>query len=262
MKKNILLLTTLFLSFLIVNKSHANEDNCKNIIQQSWDKYRNITSEYEKADILILHDDDRKEEKEIVRWTLFDSFGNDKILTKFIKPIRDNGLALLIWRNENRGDDQWLKLPSMKQARRISISDESKYFAGTDITYEDSRQLTGERVDDFSYRSLGNNTEYSIIEAEPKPGIESAYRKRIIYINNSNYAISKIEYFNSNNEISKIQNHDKIIILETGAWRIDYLEIINFETKRKTIITITHRKINTDINSNVFSKFNLENQSK
>jgi Outer membrane lipoprotein-sorting protein len=103
--------------------------------------FRQVTYEKERMEVNIIYKDGRKEEKVLTRWVHYDPAGEDKVTIVFSKPAREEGLGLFIWRHAKGDDDQWLKLPSMKEVRRISIADQSKYFAGSDITYEDSRQL-------------------------------------------------------------------------------------------------------------------------
>ena len=42
-----------------------------------------------------------------------------------------------------KDDDQWLYLPSLHKATRISSGDKSGSFMGTDFTYSDMTQATG-----------------------------------------------------------------------------------------------------------------------
>jgi hypothetical protein len=59
-------------------------------------------------------------------------------------------------------------------------------LAETDLTYEDTRQLIGERVGDFEYRMTGRSGSGWTIEATAKPGVETAYGKRVIAIHRQN----------------------------------------------------------------------------
>jgi len=81
-------------------------------------------------------------------------------------------LGLLTWRHADKDDDQWLKLPSMEKVRCISTADQDKYFAGTNLTYEDTRQLMGERINSFTYRTITQDSQGWQIEALPKPGAQ------------------------------------------------------------------------------------------
>ncbi len=139
---------------LFFSRGVAAAQDARDMIKKSWDKFRAAKSEIEEAAIAVKYDDGRVEQKAYTRWIQFDPAGEDKVAIVFSAPANDRGLGLLTWRHKQGEDDQWLKLPSMKQVRRVSTSDQAKYFAGTDITYEDARQLIGERIDDFNYQII------------------------------------------------------------------------------------------------------------
>ena len=65
--------------------------------------------------------------------------GGTKSLMFFESPgdVRNTGLLSIDYDDGNRDDDQWLYLPSLHKSTRISTSDKSGSFMGTDITYAD-----------------------------------------------------------------------------------------------------------------------------
>jgi len=122
----------------------AEDLSAEKIIARSWQLYRQASTEKESIEVESIQNQGRRESKSLTRWTKFDPSGEDKVAVVFSKPVMDDGLGLLTWRHPDKEDDQWLKLPSMDKVRRVSVSDYDKYFAGTDFTYEDLRQLSGE----------------------------------------------------------------------------------------------------------------------
>lgn len=65
--------------------------------------------------------------------------GGTKSIMFFESPadVRNTGMLTIDYDDGNRDDDQWLYLPSLHKATRISSSDKSGSFMGTDITYAD-----------------------------------------------------------------------------------------------------------------------------
>ncbi len=238
--------------FGIYGKAWPAENPAEKLIAKSWELYRQTGNEKEQVAIAMDYYDGRKEEKALTRWTLYDKSSKDKTTTVFSKPAADNGLGMLIWRNQS-GDEQWLKLPSLTNVRKISVSDQGKYFGGTDITFEDARQLIGERVKDFNYRLSKDRGEIKTIEALPKPGIETAYGKRMIDIN-SKLSIVKIDFFDKNGQLIKTLTNENITVNKNGLWRADKMIIDNKLLKRKTLMTITDRQLNGKLPANVFTK--------
>ena len=255
--------TTLFCLLMCVlvlpyNIAGAEELTAEQVVKKSWEQYR---AKYEKelVKITISYQDGRKEEKKLVRWTSFDPNQEDSVTIKFQEPALDRGLGLLTQRHSQAKDEQWLKLPSMKSARKISAGEQDKYFAGTDFTNEDIRQLIGERTKDFDYRLINKDNAGWTIEATPKPGVETGYSKRILKIN-PQMVMTTLEYYGKNGELLKTQTNSRIVILGNNIWRPNLIEVNNLLLKRRTVVDIGSRDLNTEIPQNVFTKDFLESE--
>jgi hypothetical protein len=246
------------LSFFSAGLGMSEDISAEQIVARSWDLYRQADSEKERILITVEYRDGRKYEKDLIRWTQYAFSGEDKIAAKFLRPPIDQGLGLLIWRHADREDDVWLKLPSMNQERRVSMSDQTKYFAETDFTYEDTRQLAGERIRNFSYRLLEQRAGVYVIEAVPKAGVETAYGRRIFEIR-SDGAVTKAEYFGKNGMLIKRQANTEVNVQPDGLWRTSQILMENLLLGRKSLMKITERKINTELPAETFSRKFLTN---
>lgn len=65
--------------------------------------------------------------------------------------VRNTGLLSVDYRDGTRDDDQWLYLPSLHKATRISSADKSGSFMGTDLTYAD---MTRKDIASYDYKLL------------------------------------------------------------------------------------------------------------
>jgi outer membrane lipoprotein-sorting protein len=76
-----------------------------------------------------------------------------KLLMLFEEPadMRNTGFLLLDYKDSNKDDDQWLYLPSLHKTTRISSSDRSGSFLGSDISYAD---LLRPNIDQYDYKLL------------------------------------------------------------------------------------------------------------
>lgn len=250
-----LLLTGLLVAILPL---HAiAEETAEQVVAKSWKLYRQAKDEKEAVDLTVKYKDGRKEEKSLTRWLRYDDKGEDKVTIKFSKPAMDDGLGLLTWRHADKDDDQWLKLPSMDKVRRISTSEQDKYFAGTDLTYEDTRQLMGERTRDFTYRIIKHDNKGWQIEALPKQAGNSGYSKRVMYFSD-NYACTAIEYFGKDSKMIKDQQNSGLTASGNGQWRAAKIEITNHVLNRSTFMTMKNRKLNSGLAADIFSTKNLE----
>lgn len=251
MKKTIVI--ALFVLLVAAGQTGAAEPTAQEVVAKSWELFRLAKDEKELVQVTVAYRDGRKEEKELTRWTEYERSGEDKVAIRFSRPALDEGLMLLVWRHPGRSDDVWLKLPSFAQERRISVSDQGKYFAETDLTYEDTRQLIGERVKDFEYRITGRNGGGWTIEAMAKPGVETAYGKRVLVID-PKYVFTKIEYYAKSGSLIKTQTNTGMKIGQKGRWRVDQVELDNHLLKRKTIMKIVDRTVDQNISPEVFSR--------
>ena len=112
-----------------------------------------------------------------------------KLLMLFEEPadMRNTGFLLLDYKDSKRDDDQWLYLPSLRKTTRISSSDRSGSFLGSDISYSD---LLRPNVDHYDYKLLEasvrvDGEECWHIEARPRtPKVreETGYVKTEMWI--------------------------------------------------------------------------------
>lgn len=250
----------LSMAITLLSCGFADAQDARDMVEKSWAKFRVAKFEIEEADITVKYDDGRVEQKAYTRWIQYDPAGEDKVSIIFSAPANDKGLGLLTWRHKQGDDDQWLKLPSMKQVRRVSTSDQAKYFAGTDITYEDARQLIGERTDDFNYQILRKDGAATVIEAQPKAATKTIYGKRVVWIDDK-LAVARVEYYSPEGSLIKTQQNGTIVE-EKGCWRVNEAKMDNVLLKRSTVLKITKRRLDSDVPASVFTKTFLEEKSR
>lgn len=222
------------------------------IIDKCFALYRLAENESEINKVTIDYANGREEQKSFTRWIQFSPDHEDKVTIKFDEPAMDNGLALLIFRHENREDEQWLKLPSWNRIRKVAVNDQSKYFGGTDVTYEDARQFIGERTQDFTYNIVTASDNGWQIEALPKAATNSGYSRRLFTID-SHFVCTAIEYYGADGSLIKKQENSEIEVKPSGLWRADKVVIVNNNLKRTTTFLITARKFN-EVNERTFTK--------
>ncbi|HEY5675545.1 MAG TPA: outer membrane lipoprotein-sorting protein, partial [Myxococcales bacterium] len=80
----------------------------------------------------------------------------DKSRVTFDWPADVKGTRLLTWSHKDGNDDQWLYLPAIKRVKRISSSDKSGSFMGSEVAYED---LGSQEPEKYKYKLLGEAKE-------------------------------------------------------------------------------------------------------
>ena len=79
----------------------------------------------------------------------------DKSMIIFNSPKDVEGTATLTFTHKEGPDDQWLYLPAIKRVKRISSSNKSGPFMGSEFAYED---LSSDEVEKYTYKFLKETT--------------------------------------------------------------------------------------------------------
>lgn len=131
----------------------------------------------------------------------------DKGLTIFDKPADVRGTAMLTFTHLKGNDDQWIYLPALKRVKRISASNKSGPFMGSEFAYED---LGSQELPKYSYRWLRdeelNGQQMYVIERIPTYK-KSGYTRMVSWIDKEEYRAFKVEYFD------RKSSHLKTLIL-------------------------------------------------
>ena len=147
-------------------------------------------------EITIIDKDGRKRKRTVTSRAL--DFKDEKIkgtkqimIFKDPSDIKGTGLLSIDYDDGAKEDDQWLYLPSLKKATRISSGDKSGSFMGTDLSYAD---MTQSDPDHYEYKMLktsakvkmGPNIEECwLIESRPKTKKakeETGYVKSLVWV--------------------------------------------------------------------------------
>lgn len=253
MKKLICLILSSFFSVnAIANVQMPTDDNAEAIIHKAWQLYRQHgETEVEQVDLKVIREGETPRHKTLSRWTRYEATG-EQVVVKFNSPSIDKGLGLLISRNSGQ-QQMWLKMPSWSKARRINGNRWRQYFAGTDLTFEDNAELSGEDIANYTYSMQAADKQGWQITAQPLAGSHSAYSRRDIWVD-SRYAISRIDYYNRTGLLIKTLRNLELKMFPDGAWRPGRIEVKNVKKKRTTIFEISSRQFGQALNARTFSE--------
>jgi hypothetical protein len=246
------------------------------IISTTWERYRSVKTEREESEILIVSQPraaalSRAEaeslmreggsgmvHKRAVRHVLYAADRRDKIHLLFSLPPEDAGLGFLAWRQaDNSRDDMWLYMPGYRAVRRIPISSKQR-LAGTNLLYEDVRELAGERTDRFTYETVGAETidgrAAHVIKATPKADTVTAYSSRKIWIDKDWLLPLKVEFHDAGGSLWKVLRNAEVKEVAPGVRRADLAEIRDLQAKEATFLLVTKRSVGSDIPAHVFTQ--------
>jgi hypothetical protein len=119
----------------------------------------------------------------------------DKSLVVFDTPRDIEGTALLSHAKILDPDDQWLYLPALKRVKRISSSNKSGPFVGSEFAFED---FTAIELNKFDYTHVGTepcgDLTCDVLERTPRYE-NSGYTKQVSWVDQTDYQIRKVEFY-------------------------------------------------------------------
>lgn len=160
----------------------------------------------------------------------------DKSLTIFDTPRDIKGTAFLSFTHSLKSDEQWLYLPALKRVKRISSSNKSGPFMGSEFAYED---ISSQEVDKYKYKFIKddkfNGRDTFVIERFPQYK-KSGYTKMVSWVDKEMYQPLKIEFYDRKKSLLKtLTQHDYKKHLNK-YWRPGRLEMVNHQTGKSTTL--------------------------
>lgn len=178
----------------------------------------------------------------------------DKSLTIFNKPRDVKGTAFLSVSHPVGADDQWLYLPALKRVKRISSSNKSGPFMGSEFAFED---LSSFEVEKYHYKYLGddvlNGLDSYMVEQIPVDK-NSGYIKRIVWIDKKEYRTQKIDFYDRKSTLLKTLNYTDYQQYLGKFWRPNETKVFNHQNGKRTVLKSTNFAFKTGLKSSDFSK--------
>jgi hypothetical protein len=179
-------------------------------------------------------------------------------LMRFTEPADINGTGLLT--QDRPGDDsnQWIYLPALDRARRISSSRKGGRFVGSDIYYEDLRKRD---VEKDTHRILGDGKVGKIattkLESIPVDPDNSVYSKRISWVHMKTLIPLQVDYYTAGSKtpvkrlkVSKIQKLQ-------GYWTVLESTFYDLKSGHQTRLVTQTIKYDQQLPANLFSRQTL-----
>lgn len=188
-----------------------------------------------------------------------------KTILFFSSPtnVKGTGFLTFDYLTPSKEDDQWLYLPALRKTRRISAANRGDYFLGTDLTYEDIKKGTKISLDDYEFKTIGeenvNGKKCYVVEAIPKiekVGKELGYSKIHYFIDPEVWIALKSEYWDiAGNPLKKVETLELQLI--DGIWSVQKIEAVNHKTEHKSILTFSETDYHTTLDDDLFSEQKL-----
>jgi hypothetical protein len=156
-------------------------------------------------------------------------------LVIFDAPENIRGTAFLVQSQlaPEAEDLRWIYLPGLRKVRRVSGAQRGDAFAGTDFAYED---LAERGVDEDEHRLLRDEPLDGRIQhvVESTPVAESAYARRVAWIDAERFTLSKLELYDRPDRLQK--RLTARWRQADGLWFWDRLEMEHLLRRHRTVV--------------------------
>ena len=182
-----------------------------------------------------------------------DSIGEKRLLI-FDNPRDVKGTVILTATAKTKSDDQWLYLPSVKRVKRITSNNKTGPFMGSEFSYED---LGSFELEKYTYKYIQkekcelNDGQCYLVERFPLDK-DSGYTRQIIWIDEEQYRLLKVEYYDRKDELLKTLNLSDYQQYNDKYWRAGSMVMDNIQTNKKTILNWSDYKFGVGISRNDF----------
>ncbi|HEY4343863.1 MAG TPA: outer membrane lipoprotein-sorting protein [Parvibaculum sp.] len=182
----------------------------------------------------------------------------DWSLMTFDRPRDIEGTALLTYSHVKDADDQWLYLPTVKRVKRISSTNKSGPFVGSEFAFED---FSTQQIGKFAYKWLkdepcGDRTCH-VVERTPQYE-DSGYTRETVWIDTTDYQFRKIDYYDRKDALLKTLTCGNYTLYENKFWRPLELDMVNHESGKTTKLIWQSYKFHAGLTKDDFSTASLE----
>lgn len=182
----------------------------------------------------------------------------DKNLTIFDTPRDLKGTAFLSFTHALTPDDQWLYLPALKRVKRISSSNKSGPFLGSEYAFED---LNSFEVDKFKYKYLRDEVHQGrgafVIEFYPQYQY-SGYTREVVWVDKARYIPLKVDYYDRKNDLLKTLLYNQYQQYLGQYWRADEMLMSNHQTGKSTNLLWKKYQFRTGLSDRDFDRNSLK----
>ena len=212
---------------------------------------------------MVLRNRHGKESVRQIRVTNLEVDGDgDKGLTVFDEPRDIKGTSFLSYSHALEPDEQWIFLPALKRVKRISSSNKSGPFMGSEFAYED---ISSFEIPKYSYLylrdELFNGMDCYVLELRPQYQ-HSGYTKSHVWIDKAEFRSQKIDYYDRKDSLLKTQIFSDYQQYLDQYWRAHTMTMQNHQNGKSTTLQWDDFQFKNGLNDGDFKKNDLKRQRK
>jgi outer membrane lipoprotein-sorting protein len=182
----------------------------------------------------------------------------DKSMTIFDTPADVKGTALLTYSHKVKNDDQWLYLPALAKIKRMSSSNKSGPFMGSEFAFED---LGSQEVEKYRWTFLKeeqlDGVDTFVVERIPVDR-KSGYTKQVLWIDKAEYYAIKIDFYDRKKSLLKTLNSSDFKQYKDKFWRAHLMVMKNHQTGKSTDLVWSNIEFGQGYKARDFAKNSLK----
>lgn len=228
----------------------------KEVMEKVKAKNENYKGSEAKMVMTLIDAHGNKVERILTAIVMEDKKEGDKSITAFEKPLDVKGTKLLTISSKDGANKQWLYLPKFKRVKKINARNQSGSFMGSEFSYED---IAGQSIENYKYKILKEDEKTWTIESTPIEN--SGYSKMITEISKEKLNPLAVKYFDRKGELLKESKLEDFKQYKVGKKFFDIANKIsmeNIQTKKKSVIVWTQRKLGVSLRANQFKSTKLK----
>ncbi|MEN8722224.1 MAG: outer membrane lipoprotein-sorting protein [Alphaproteobacteria bacterium] len=173
----------------------------------------------------------------IKSWENPNASGQDRGLVVFDEPRDIAGTALLTHSHPTDDDKQWLYLPASAKVKRISGSNQTGSFMGSEFSFED---FSANSLEKYTYTWLRDEAcdedQCWVIERTPT-NTNSGYTRQIAWVDKTAFRLRRVDFFDKREKMLKTLLLSDFRLHLDRFWRAHKLTMENKLTRKSTILT-------------------------
>lgn len=205
-------------------------------------------------EMLLVDRGGRETLRELELYTLEVSPTEQRSLAYFQSPRDIRGTELLTVSFLEGEDEQWLYLPALRRAKRISSNGRSSPFVGSEFSYEDLAPMFPDR---FDYAYVGEET----LDGAPTHVIErypryqgTAYRRQRVWIDTDAYRVLRVDSWDLRDRLFKTLTLSGYAEYAGEQWRPAEAVMVNHLTDEETRLRWSDYRFETGLRERDLSR--------
>ena len=255
--KNIILVLIILISTKLSIAENL-EEKGYNIAKSSYESGRGFTDMISDQLMILIDPKGNKVTREISAKSLenLDPNDGDKTITYFETPKDVEGTVMLSHTHINEDDDQWLYLPALTRVKRISSSNKSGSFMGSEVAFED---FSAGDYRKYKWKYIGEEVYEGDLcyVLESYPIYENSGYTRRVGLTDELLRARKIDFYDRKGELLKTVFFEDYNLYEDKIWMADSMKVENHQNKNATIFQWLNRKLNVGLDKKDFEKSSL-----